>query len=109
MTLQPFFRLAMAASLVAGSTAACAATTTTTTTVPGGRYGDVTVTQPAGPLRGLVVLYSPASGWSAADQQTADALAKAGAMTVGVDTARYAANLSAKKKPVINWWAMLKR
>ena len=31
MTLQPFFRLAMAASLVAGSTAACAATTTTTT------------------------------------------------------------------------------
>jgi type IV secretory pathway VirJ component len=49
-------------------------------------------------LRGFVVLYSQASGWSAADQQSADALAKAGALTVGVDTARYAANLSAKKE-----------
>ncbi|HZZ11378.1 MAG TPA: AcvB/VirJ family lysyl-phosphatidylglycerol hydrolase, partial [Paraburkholderia sp.] len=52
----------------------------------------------AGPLRGFVVLYSQASGWSAADQQSADALAKAGALTVGVDTARYAANLAAKKE-----------
>ena len=94
MTLHPFFRLAVAAGLVVGSAAALAATTT----VSGGRYGDVTVTQPAGPMRGFVVLYSAASGWSAADQQTADALAKAGALTVGVDTARYAANLSAKKE-----------
>ncbi|MCX4158462.1 MULTISPECIES: virulence factor family protein [Paraburkholderia] len=94
MTLHPFFRLAVAAGLVVGSAAALAATTT----VSGGRYGDVTVTQPAGPLRGFVVLYSAASGWSAADQQTADALAKAGALTVGVDTARYAANLSEKKE-----------
>ncbi|MFM0337188.1 virulence factor family protein [Paraburkholderia fungorum] len=94
MTLHPFFRLAVAAGLVIGSTGAFAATTT----VPGGRYGDVTVTQPAGPLRGFVVLYSQGSGWSAADQQSADALAKAGALTVGVDTARYAANLSAKKE-----------
>ncbi|MGB8416151.1 virulence factor family protein [Paraburkholderia sp.] len=94
MTLHPFFKLAVAASLVAGSPAAFAATST----VSGGRFGDVTVTQPVGPLRGLVVLYSPATGWSAADQQTADALAKAGALTVGVDTARYAANLSAKKE-----------
>jgi type IV secretory pathway VirJ component len=94
MTLQACFKLAAAASLVMASAAVCA----TTTTVSGGRYGDVTVTQPAGPLRGFVVLYSPASGWSAADQQTADALAKAGALTVGVDTARYAANLAAKKE-----------
>ncbi|MFM0212800.1 virulence factor family protein [Paraburkholderia sediminicola] len=94
MTLHPFFKLAVAASLVAASAAAFAATTT----VPGGRFGDVTVTQPVGPLRGFVVLYSLATGWSAADQQTADALAKAGALTVGVDTARYAANLSAKKE-----------
>jgi type IV secretory pathway VirJ component len=94
MTLHPFFRHAVAASLVVCSAAALAATTT----VSGGRYGDVTVTQPAGPMRGFVVLYSAATGWSAADQQTADALAKAGALTVGVDTARYAANLSAKKE-----------
>ncbi|NYH20276.1 virulence factor family protein [Paraburkholderia bryophila] len=94
MTLQSFFRLAVAASLVTGSAFAHAATTT----VPGGRFGDVTVTQPTGPLRGFVVLYSQASGWSAADQQSAEALARAGALTVGVDTARYAANLAATKE-----------
>ncbi|PQV46206.1 virulence factor family protein [Paraburkholderia sp. BL21I4N1] len=94
MTLQSFFRLAVAVSLVTGSTFAHAATTT----VPGGRFGDVTVTQPTGPLRGFVVLYSQASGWSAADQQSAETLAKAGALTVGVDSARYAANLAATKE-----------
>jgi type IV secretory pathway VirJ component len=94
MTLHSIFRLAIAAGLVSCGALAHAATTT----VPGGRYGDVTVTQPDGPLRGFVVLYSQASGWSAADQQSADALAKAGALTVGVDTGRYAANLSAKKE-----------
>lgn len=94
MTLHSFFRAAVVASLVIGGALAHAATTT----VPGGRYGDVKVTQPEGPLRGFVVLYSQAGGWSAADQQSADALAKAGALTVGVDTARYAANLGAKKE-----------
>jgi type IV secretory pathway VirJ component len=94
MTLHPIFKLAVAASLVTCGALAHAATTT----VPGGRYGDVTVTQPAGPLRGFVVLYSQSGGWSVADQQSADALAKAGALTVGVDTARYAANLNAKKE-----------
>ncbi|MGR3906425.1 AcvB/VirJ family lysyl-phosphatidylglycerol hydrolase [Burkholderia sp. SR8] len=67
-------------------------------TVPGGRYGPVTVTKPNGPLRGFVVLFSRGRGWSAGDQQAADALAKAGAMTVGVDSARYAANLAAKQE-----------
>ncbi|MFM0728576.1 virulence factor family protein [Paraburkholderia strydomiana] len=94
MTLHSIFKLAVAASLVTCGALAQAATTT----VPGGRYGDVTVTQPEGPLRGFVVLYSQAGGWSAADQQSADALAKAGALTVGVDTARYAANLKAKQE-----------
>ncbi|APA84670.1 virulence factor family protein [Paraburkholderia sprentiae WSM5005] len=94
MTLHPLFRLAVAASVLSCGALAHAATTT----VPGGRYGSVHVTQPDGPLRGFVVLYSQASGWSAADQQSADALAKAGALTVGVDTARYAANLAAKKE-----------
>ncbi|MGF6967680.1 type IV secretory pathway VirJ component [Paraburkholderia sp. WC7.3g] len=94
MTLHPLFRLAVAVSALSWGALAHAATTT----VPGGRYGDVRVTQPEGPLRGFVVLYSQASGWSGADQQSADALAKAGALTVGVDTARYAANLAAKKE-----------
>ncbi|MFM0572163.1 virulence factor family protein [Paraburkholderia caledonica] len=101
MTSHSFFRLAVVAGLVSCSTLANAATTT----IPGGRYGNVTVTQPVGPLRGFVVLYSQASGWSAADQQSAEALAKAGALTVGVDTARYAANLAtdlAQKKETCN-------
>ncbi|WP_027777149.1 virulence factor family protein [Paraburkholderia caledonica] len=101
MTSHSFFRLAVVAGLVSCSTLANAATTT----IPGGRYGNVSVTQPVGPLRGFVVLYSQASGWSAADQQSAEALAKAGALTVGVDTARYAANLAtdlAQKKETCN-------
>ena len=44
-------------------------------------------------MRGFVVLFSEKSGWSPADQQAADALAKNGAMVVGVDTERYAARL----------------
>lgn len=62
--------------------------------LPGGRYGDVIVVKPEGEIHGFVVLYSAAGGWSADDQNTAAALAKAGALTVGVDTARYAANLA---------------
>ncbi|SEA32746.1 virulence factor family protein [Paraburkholderia sartisoli] len=62
------------------------------TTVSGGRFGNVTVTRPAGAMRGFVVLFSRAGGWRASDQQAADALAKDGAMVVGVDTSRYVAS-----------------
>ncbi|SAL13511.1 virulence factor family protein [Caballeronia telluris] len=62
-------------------------------TIPGGRYGQVTLTKPVGDMRGFVVLFSEKSGWSPADQQAADALAKNGAMVVGVDTEHYAARL----------------
>ena len=62
------------------------------TTVSGGRFGNVTVTRPAGAMRGFVVLFSRAGGWRASDQQAADALAKDGVMVVGVDTSRYVAN-----------------
>ncbi|WP_179404451.1 virulence factor family protein [Burkholderia guangdongensis] len=88
---QGFARAVLAcAALACGAVAAHAAEM-----VSGGRYGPVTVTKPAGAMRGFVVLFSRDEGWSAADQDAADALAKAGAMTVGVDTARYAANLAA--------------
>jgi type IV secretory pathway VirJ component len=70
----------------------------TGTTVAGGRYGDVTVTKPAGEMRGFVVLFSEASGWAASDQQAADALAHNGALVVGVDTPRYAAKLAAGRR-----------
>jgi type IV secretory pathway VirJ component len=71
---------------------------TTVTTVAGGRYGNVAVTKPAGDMRGFVVLFSEAGGWTASDQQAADALAHEGAFVVGVDTARYAARLAAQKQ-----------
>ena len=65
--------------------------------VPGGRYGDVAVTKPAGAMRGFAVLFSAGEHWNAADQTRADALAQHGALVVGVDTARYATNLAAVK------------
>ncbi|CAH2601086.1 Virulence factor family protein [Rhodovastum atsumiense] len=55
----------------------------------GGRYGEVRLQQPTGEVRGLVVLFSDAGGWEAADDATAQALAAAGAIVVGVDTPRY--------------------
>lgn len=66
--------------------------------VSGGRYGDVTVEWPQGEMRGFVVLFSAGKGWTDADAQAARALAKEGALTVGVDTGRYAANLAATGK-----------
>ncbi|WP_043285522.1 virulence factor family protein [Paraburkholderia oxyphila] len=65
--------------------------------VSGGRYGDVAVTKPIGAMRGFTVLFSAGEHWNAADQTRADALAQHGAMVVGVDTQRYAANLAAVK------------
>jgi type IV secretory pathway VirJ component len=70
-------------------------------TLPGGRYGDVAFAKPTGPMRGFVVLFSD-KNWTPADQQAADALAKNGAMVVGVDTARYAAKLPGEKESCHN-------
>ncbi|MFC0694536.1 virulence factor family protein [Paraburkholderia humisilvae] len=66
----------------------------TITSVAGGRYGNVTVTKPAGDMRGFIVLFSDASAWTPSDQQAADALAHDGALVVGVDTTRYATKLA---------------
>ncbi len=63
--------------------------------VSGGRYGDVAVEWPQGEMRGFVVLFSGGKGWTDADTQAARALAREGALTVGVDTKRYAENLAA--------------
>jgi type IV secretory pathway VirJ component len=77
------------ATLAAGSSVARAET------VPGGRYGEVELTRPSGALRGFVVLFSGRTGWSADDEQAAEALARNGAMVAGVDLPRYAAALAA--------------
>jgi type IV secretory pathway VirJ component len=98
MTRFSTFKKPAAALAVALNLVLAASTAHPYATVPGGRYGDVTVTRPTGPLRGFVVLFSQTSGWSVADQMAANLLAKAGALTVGVDTARYAANLAKQKE-----------
>ncbi|WP_109479592.1 AcvB/VirJ family lysyl-phosphatidylglycerol hydrolase [Paraburkholderia sp. C35] len=98
MIMQKFYRLATLASVSLCSLAVFAPSAHAYETVSGGRYGQVTVTKPAGDVRGFVVLFSKESGWNPADQQAADALAKNGAMVVGVDTAKYAANVEAKKE-----------
>jgi type IV secretory pathway VirJ component len=76
-------------ALAAGSSAARAET------VPGGRYGEIQLTRPSGALRGFVVLFSGRTGWSADDEQAAEALARNGAMVAGVDLPRYASALAA--------------
>jgi type IV secretory pathway VirJ component len=73
------------------TSAACAQAAT----VSGGRYGEAIVSQPRGPMRGFVVLFSASTGWTAADQQAADRLSQQDMLVVGVDTARYAATLAA--------------
>lgn len=63
-------------------------------TIPGGHYGEVHVSRPHGALRGFVILFSPAGGWTDADQQAADILADNQLLVVGVDTARYVTTLA---------------
>ena len=64
-------------------------------TIAGGRFGEVHVTAPQGTERALVVLFSAVAGWTAQDDQAADALAAKGMLVVGVDSGRYGAALVA--------------
>ncbi|HXZ08456.1 MAG TPA: AcvB/VirJ family lysyl-phosphatidylglycerol hydrolase [Paraburkholderia sp.] len=89
---------AFASTDASAATPAQAAASATTSTVSGGRYGDVVVTRPSGAMRGFVVLFSGDAGWRATDQAAADALARRGAMVVGVDTERYAAAPATRKE-----------
>jgi hypothetical protein len=43
--------------------------------VPGGRYREVHVSEPADAMRGLMILFSDLPGWSDADRQAAELLA----------------------------------
>ena len=74
-------RLALAALLALAAAPALA--------VDGGRYGEVKFAAPAGAPRGYVVLFSDAGGWNARDDARLAAIAKAGALAVGVDTDSY--------------------
>jgi type IV secretory pathway VirJ component len=54
-----------------------------------GNLGDVRQINPVGAMRGLVVLFSDAHGWSSVSDDTAAALARDGALVVGVDLPTY--------------------
>lgn len=68
----------------------------------GGRFGDVHVALPEGPMRGYVLVFSDIGGWSAADQTTLDALGKNGALAVGVDTKLYLDRIADGDRPCDN-------
>jgi type IV secretory pathway VirJ component len=74
-------RLLLAGALWLGASAAYA--------LDGGRYGEVKLAEPVSAPRGYVVLFSDAGGWTAKDDSRLDAIAKAGALAVGVDTDAY--------------------
>jgi type IV secretory pathway VirJ component len=87
-------RKALAAICLVAGIAACSPPT-----VDGGRYGRVRVFKPEEAMRGFVVMFSEATGWTSADDTTARALARQAAMVVGVDTKAYLQNLSRGSEP----------
>ncbi|TDN69400.1 AcvB/VirJ family lysyl-phosphatidylglycerol hydrolase [Paraburkholderia sp. BL10I2N1] len=104
-SLKVLLALSLATGLFAAalpSAHAVVATDLATSAVSGGRYGNVVVTRPTGEMRGFVVLFSGRSGWRPTDQQAADALARHGAMVVGVDTERYAGMPATRKETCRN-------
>ena len=82
-----------AALLQAGSGAQAASPET----ISHGRFNDLPVYKPAGPVKGFALLLSGAAGWDAAAKTQAEALARQGTMVAGIDTAKLLANLEADK------------
>ena len=60
-----------------------------------GNLGHVHLVDPVGSMRGLVVLFSDAGGWTSVSDDTAATLARDGALVVGVDLPAYLARLDA--------------
>lgn len=87
-------RLVLFLLIVAIGLVALAGAPASAADVPGGRYGEVHVSEPANAIRGLVILFSDQSGWRVADQEAANLLARHDMLVVGVDTARYAGTLA---------------
>jgi type IV secretory pathway VirJ component len=87
-------RKALATICLVAGIAACSPPT-----VDGGRYGRVRVFKPEQAMRGFVVMFSDAAGWTSADDTAARALARQAAMVVGVDTNAYLRNLSRGSDP----------
>ncbi len=67
--------------------------------VDGDRFGEVTVTKPAGPMRGMVLLLSGDAGWGAVERDAAARLAQQGALVVGIDSRFYLYRLAEVDEP----------
>jgi type IV secretory pathway VirJ component len=87
-------RKGLAALCLVAGIAACSPPT-----MDGGRYGQVRFFKPEGAVRGFVVMFSDAVGWTSADDKAARALSRGAAMVVGVDTKTYLQNLSRGSEP----------
>ena len=80
--------------------AALAASPARGETIDGASFGEVRVVAPAGAPTRYVTVFSGADGWSADDDRTLTALAREGALAVGVDTKAYLENLTAHRNAV---------
>ena len=61
----------------------------------GGRFGDVTIYQPAGPVKGVVLFVSGDAGWRLGVTGMAQHLADDGALVVGIDVGYYLSRIGA--------------
>jgi type IV secretory pathway VirJ component len=79
----------VAAALIAIAASAILAPCRPARALETGNLGNVHQVNPVGAMRGLVVLFSDARGWSSVSEDTAAALAREGALVVGVDLPAY--------------------
>lgn len=79
----------VAAALLAIATSAILVPCRPARALETGNLGNVHQLNPVGAMRGLVVLFSDARGWSSESDNTAAALARDGALVVGVDLPAY--------------------
>ncbi len=80
--------------------AAVAQTPARCESIDGASFGEVRVVAPGSASLRYVTVFSGAEGWSADDDRTLDALAREGALAVGVDTKIYLQNLAAHRNDV---------
>ena len=81
------------ASLLAASFCLAGPASGAERTLPGGRFGDVTVDTPAGPVKSVALFVSGDGGWHLGVVGMAQHLVDAGAVVVGVDIRRYLESL----------------
>jgi type IV secretory pathway VirJ component len=101
MSLLRLLAPALVGALALGAAASRAAEPLPARQLDGGRYGTVTVLEPAakGEPAGFVILFSGAAGWGEQEQAAARDLAADGAVVLGVDTPRYLTTLDAIDEP----------